>query len=171
MASMEIENRAALRDLIAGLASWQAWVGTNDLNTAKQRVGWPEAVETVWPFAVVLFGGGGRRNLLGSDSSANFRSRGSLRVIVFDKCSNPADLMAADSVFGGRFFGLLDEIVENAHTGPMMIEQLDYDDVPYVLSGLNTANAVDADDDLIDDEPALETLFYTGMFSLHLGVA
>lgn len=171
MASMEIDNRAALRDLIAGLASWQSWIGSTDLSTTKKRIGWPETLETVWPFAVVLFGSGGRRNLLGSDSSANFRGRGSIRVIVFDKCSDPSDLMASDTLFGTRFFGLLDEIVENAHTGPMMVEQIDYDDVPYVLSGLNTANAIDANDDLVDDEPALETLFYTGMFSIQIGVA
>lgn len=171
MASMEIDNRSALRDLIAGLASWEDWTGLAVLADRKARVGWPEAVETVWPFIVVFFGGGGRINLTGGDSSANFRSRGMMRVVVFDKASDPDDLMTSDTAFGTRFFGLIDEIVENAHTGPMMIRGLQYGDNPYVVSGLNTANAVDANADDEDDESALETLFYTGVFDIDLGVA
>lgn len=168
---IEIDSRSALRDLIAGLTSWQAWTGLSDLQSRKDRISWPEVKEDKWPFAVVLFGSGARVNLLGSDSSANFRSRAVLRVLVFDKCSSPDNLEAADTLFGTRFFGLLDDLVDNAHTGPLMIEQISYEDVPYVLSGLNTTNARDDDADGVDDDHSLETLFYTGVFSVSLGVA
>jgi hypothetical protein len=171
--SLEITCRNALRDLIALSDVWADWTGLSDQTALRARVGWPEAVETVWPFCAMLFGGGSRTNNQASDSSANFRPAGTINVVLYDRCDaardSIAELMAADTAFGTRFFALIDELVAKAQDAPLMIEGITYDAVPYVLSGMNTANAVDDDADGDDDLSEVETLFHMGVFSVTFG--
>jgi hypothetical protein len=170
MASHEIENRNALRDLIGGLTSWQTWTG-EDLAGAKSRISWPEHVQMEFPFLVVVMLGGARTNMMGSDASANFRSSGKFGILVIDKVADETDLMASDTTFGTKFFGLLDDLVDNAHDGPIMISQISYGDNPYTVSAWNTAIAKDADSDGDDDEDTVEHKFFTGVFEITTGGA
>jgi len=170
MASHEIDNRSALRTLIGGLTSWQTWTGEDEAG-ATARISWPETVNMVFPCIVVVLMGGGRVNMMGSDSSANFRSRGKLGVIVIDKVEDETDLMDSDTAFGTKFFELLDDLVEHADDGPIMINQISYGDNPYTVSAWNTAIAKDADANDDDDVATVEHKFFTGAFEITTGGA
>lgn len=168
--SHEIANRTALRELIGGLSSWQTWTGQNEAG-ATARIAWPDQVVTEFPFMVLVMLAGGRRNLMGSDSSANFRSKGGIGVLVFDKMSDPDDFMTSDTAFGTKFFGLLDDLVEAAHETELMIEDLSYGDNPYTLGPINSAVAADADADDEDDTATITEQIWMGIFQIQTGVA
>lgn len=170
MSSHEIANRSALRDLISSLTSWQTWTGL-DATASKSRISWPNLTVDALPCIVIVTLAGGRRNPWGSDSSANFRSKGGLGILVFDEVSNPDDLFASDTAFGTKFFGLLDDLVDKAHSTSLMIEQIEYGDNPYTLGAVNSATAEDADEDDEDDDAAVEKKIWTGIFQIYTGVA
>jgi hypothetical protein len=170
MAAHEIEVRNALRDLIGSLTSWQTWTD-EDLAGATARITWPDQVGLEFPLIVIVTLGGGRVNLQGSDSSANFRSRGKFALVVVDKVDDETDLMTSDTLFGTSFFGLMDDLVEHADAGPIMINSISYGDNPYTVSAWNTAIAKDVDEDGDDDESTVEHKFFTGIFEITTGGA
>ena len=168
--SHETVNRTALKALIASLTSWQTWTGLDETGAAA-RIGWPEAATPEFPFIVLVILAGGRTNMLGSDSSANFRSRGGIGVLVFDRVEDETDLPTSDDTFAGNFFGLMDDLVEHAHDTELMIEQITYMDDPYQISSINSSHPVDANSDDVDDEATVEQLFFQGAFQIQTGVA
>ena len=170
MSSHEVANRTALRNLIASLTSWQTWTGLNETNS-KLRIGWPESGDLAFPCIVIVILAGARVNSQGSDSSANFRSRGGLGVLVFDKIDDGDDLTAADTAFATNFFGLMDDLIEAAHATELMIEQIDYGENPYEISSINSSHPVDANSDGVDDEATIEQLFFHGAFQIQTGGA
>ena len=170
MSSHEVSNRTALRDLIAGTTLWQQWTGLNEA-ASKARIGWPESVAPAFPFIVIVTLAGGRRNRSGYDVSANFRSHGGLGVVVMSKIADGSDLEASDDAFAANFFGLMDAIVEDAHSTSLMVEDLQYGENPYQISSINMSHPVDANADGVDDEATIEQLFFQGVFTIATGVA
>lgn len=168
--SHETINRTALKALIASLTSWQTWTGLDEAASAA-RIGWPEAATPEFPFIVLVILAGGRNNMLGSDSSANFRSKGGIGVLVFDRVADEADLSTSDDTYATNFFGLMDDLVEHAHDTELMIEQIQFGDDPYQISSINSSHPVDANTDDIDDESTVEQLFFQGAFQVLTGVA
>ena len=170
MASHEVDNRNALRSLIAASALWQSWTGLNEAG-ALLRIGWPESLSPEFPCIVIVTLAGGRTNDRGSDSSANFRSRGGLGVIVLDRVGDEDDLPTSDDAFAENFFELIDEIVEAAHETELMIEDISYEDNPYRISSINTSHPSDDNEDGDDDEETITQLFFEGNFRIQTGVA
>ena len=168
MSSHEITSRTALRNLIASLASWQAWTD-EDASGAAARIAWPEYTALQFPFIVIVLLGGSRNNLLGSDSSANFRPRGGLGVIVVDRIADEADLMTSDTTFGTNFFRLIDDLIDASHASGLIIDQIGYGENPYTLSATNTSIPSDGDSDDEDDEATIEQKFWTGVFEIRTG--
>jgi hypothetical protein len=168
--SHEIANRTALKSLIASLTSWQTWTGL-DAAGAAARIGWPTYPAENFPYILLVTLAGGRTNVLGSDSSANFRSRGGIGVIVVDFAADESDLAASDTAFATEFFGLMDDLVEHAHDTELMIEKITYGDNPYQISSVNTSHPQSADEDGVDDETGIEKLFFQGVFEVTTGVA
>lgn len=168
--SHEVANRTALKGLLGSLTSWQAWTGL-DAAGAAARVGWPTVPAENFPFILLVTLAGGRNNSMGSDASANFRSRGGIGVIVVDFVTDESDLSSSDTAFATRFFGLLDDLVEHAHDTELMIEQITYGENPYQISSVNTSHPQGSDEDGVDDEATIEKLFFQGVFEVTTGVA
>ncbi len=167
--SHEISARTDLKNLIASLDAWQDWTGLNEAGSAA-RIGWPTVAIESLPAIVIVTLAGGRRNTGNSDSSANFRSKGGLAVLVFDEVSDPDDLMASDTDFGTKFFALLDELVEQAHSTELMIADITYGDNPYRMDQFNSSTAIDADADDEDDEASTVKRCWVGEFQIQTGI-
>lgn len=169
MSAHEISNRGLFRDLVASLSSWQSWTGLNETDS-KLRISWPSVEVQSLPAIVIVTLAGGRQNIGNSDASANFRSKGGMAVLVIDEVSDPADVMASDTAFGTKFFGLLDDLVEHAHDTELMISGITYGDNPYRMDAFNSATAEDANADDEDDEASTTKRVWVGEFQIQTGI-
>lgn len=169
MASAEIENLNALRDLIADLPEWIAFTG---LATTAERLARVLALElddtTELPAIAIDFGAGQRVNYASSDSSANFRPSGTFGIALFAE-DDPTDGTMTErfTAFADRFFQIIDELIVEGHETPFMVGAITYSDQPISRSAINVHHSQDVNDDAIDD--ATERPIWHGSFLVSWG--
>lgn len=134
---IDISKLQNLKTLIVLLDAWADWCGTSDSAALNARVVWPLAAGddlNLFPIIALECGPANYQNQYGYDSSANFLPSGMIRLKIWAEDTLPNDRQASYEAFGAKANAFVEELIENAHTGPLIIGDISTPEVPVIHS-------------------------------------
>jgi len=164
---VDINNRVALRNAFADLATWQTWTGLADQSARRARIVWPELLLDVYPQMVISLNGLRWSEQGSADSSSQMRSTGGLAVKVWDTYDTDNTVQEDEDRFGGLVGDLIRDYVGQEEVFPVLLQGVNQPANPYTLMVQNSHHAQDVNDDGIDD--VAELLVWQGVFFVDWG--
>lgn len=151
--SPEVLQLEAIQTWMETLSVWTAWAGTG-------RVVWPIKAAPELPVCVLALNAGRTINLTGAAGGSNFQPSGSITAWIYAADTDPTDPQTGYSEFADKFFNLIAQMADNAHTAPIFVNEFETPDAPIVRS--SWVNVDDDDEGLAD--------YWMGQITIRWGV-